>query len=529
MLSSSQVELILILFIYGLAFFCMGLAMALESGRSPLLAEARVLRPLALFGFSHGIHEWLELALLSGQWLGLQAPIQLSWLRLVILVISFSSLVAYGMQSLRTERRLYWRDFYMAAGVLFFYLVMVVLADRIQPGGPGEWILHADILARYTLAIPGASLAALALERQAAQAHSTQRQRLAVHLQWVALSFALYGVTQAFVPRIDLFPANFLNSTLFLSLTGLPVQPIRALLAIIITVGLLRAIQEVEEERQAQFLSVEQSRLQALEQVRRDLVEREALRNELLRHTVIAQEDERARIARELHDETAQILTAFTLNLAALRDSLPKDFKAAGTLLQMQKLSRQMSEGIYRLVHDLRPAQLDDLGLVAALQYLIDEEKKRSGLQVTLKMEGSRHRLDNLVETVLFRVAQEAVSNIVRHANVRAAEIRICFLPQQVELHIHDQGCGFDPDENQRPPRGWGLAGMRERAESVGGSFQIRSSPGNGTLVDILVPVPAKTELESGKNMNNRSELLAVLNSTGASPNYDKAATDQGE
>ncbi|HEX7973428.1 MAG TPA: histidine kinase [Anaerolineales bacterium] len=258
-------------------------------------------------------------------------------------------------------RRLYRRDFYAAAGLLGLYLGLVVLADLTRPGGPQDWILHADVLARYTLVIPVAFLTALALGQQAAQARSDHRICLAANLRWVALSFALYSVTQAFVTRLDLFPANYLNSASFLSLNGVPIPVLRAVLAIIITIGLIQAIQAVDNVRQAQFLNVQQSRLEALEQARRDLVEREALRHELLRHTVIAQEDERARIARELHDETAQILSAFTLNLAALRDSLPKNFKASETLLQMQKLSLQMSVGIYRLVHDLRPAQLDDL------------------------------------------------------------------------------------------------------------------------------------------------------------------------
>jgi signal transduction histidine kinase len=147
-----------------------------------------------------------------------------------------------------------------------------------------------------------------------------------------------------------------------------------------------------------------------------------------------------------------------------------------------------MSEGIYRLVRDLRPAQLDDLGLVAALQYLVDEVHQRLDLQVDLRITGERRRLDALVETVLFRVAQEALTNVARHAGVFAAWMELEFEPGRVTLQISDQGVGFYPQSIPNSGSGWGLAGMRERAESIGGHLILSSNPGSGTRLKITVP-----------------------------------------
>ena len=214
-------------------------------------------------------------------------------------------------------------------------------------------------------------------------------------------------------------------------------------MAILVTVNLILAIQVVDREREEQLLSAQQERLEALEQVRRDLEERAALRRELLRHTVIAQEDERGRIARELHDETAQFLTALSLNLATLKNLVPKEKNILDLIEDLQSQTREMSQGIYRLVHDLRPAQLDDLGLVPALQYLAEAEYKRTGLQVELSISGERQRLNPLVETVLFRVAQEGLTNVVRHAQCEQARIELAFYPEQVVLHVRDEGVGI--------------------------------------------------------------------------------------
>ena len=489
-LSTFQVHLILVFFVYGLSFFSMGLAMLLESGRSPLLAESRVLRPLAVFGFVHGSHEWLEMVLLLWGWLGLNIPSYTSWIRLGMLVFSFASLIAFGLFVLRPREGFKPRDIYLGLGLLAIYITFLMISViNAEHSNLNDWIEHADGLARYLLAVPGALLASVALFRQASEAKKQRRPQLGFSLQLAAFGFGFYSLTQIFVPALDFFPARYVNATAFLEWTGMPIQVVRALMAVLITASLIRATQFAEDERKRQFLAVQQARLDAVERVQQELIEREALRRELLRHTVIAQEDERTRIARELHDETAQILTAFSLNLAALRDQLVDQPKLVDLLNRLQTLSKQMSKGIYRMVHDLRPAQLDDLGLAAALQYLTDQEHKNSGLQVNLIINGPRFRLDPLVETVFFRVAQEALTNVARYAEVDRAEVQLLSNAEQVILRICDQGVGFDIHADLMPPKGWGLAGMRERVDAIGGQLTVQSSPGKGTTIEIVVPV----------------------------------------
>jgi signal transduction histidine kinase len=481
-------EIVVVYFIYGLAFFSMGLAIMLEARRSPLLAEARVLAPLAFFGFVHGSHEWLEMALILRSWFGFTDPLFAPVVRLVMLVISFVSLALYGFQVLRPQKSIWTRaNLYFILGLLALYSLLVIFTNRLASTPIDEWVKRADILARYILAVPGAAIAALALNRQASQARAAMRRSLSIHLRLAGLGFAVYSLTQCVVAPADILLSPYLNTASFLAWAGFPIQAVRAVMAVLVTFGLIRATQDVEGERQRQFVAAQEARLQALEQIRNELVEREAMRRELLRHTVAAQEDERARIARELHDETAQFLTALSLDLATMQNSVRRNTEAARILERLQSMSRQISQGIYRMVHDLRPAQLDDLGLVAALGYLVDEARHNQ-LQVTLTIKGNRQRLDPLIATVLFRIAQEALTNVERHAGVSQAMLVLSFDAQEISLEVQDEGVGFDPAETLRPPHGWGLAGMRERAESVGGHFHIDSTLGHGTLVKVVVP-----------------------------------------
>ena len=490
MVAPLQFEIVLVFFIYGLAFFSMGLLIALEIRRSPLLAEGRVLIPLAVFGFVHATHEWLEMAILIGQWFQEPAPGFVEWLRVGLLVVSFASLIAFGVMVLvsqdNTHAGLYAG---IGAGLFSLYLLLVLVAIGFDWGKSGGVLVYADVFARYALAVPGALLASLGLFLQARLGLAAQLHSLAGSLRLAAWCFALYSLTQLFVSPFGIFPAQYVNSAMFIDLTGVPIQVLRALLAILITIGVMRASQIVEDERQRQFVAAQQARVEALEQVQQELVKREALRQELLRHIVIAQEEERTRIARELHDETAQLLTGLSLNLATLNNSVPESPRGSELINRLQSLLSQMTQGIYRMVRDLRPVQLDDLGLAAALQYLATDQCQRTGLQVSLDIETPPPRMDPLAETVLFRVAQEALTNVARHARCDEANLRLSTDSEGVVLQIQDRGIGFDLHQFGASPSSLGLSGMRERAASVGGKLNIQSSPGTGTLVEIKVPL----------------------------------------
>ena len=221
---------------------------------------------------------------------------------------------------------------------------------------------------------------------------------------------------------------------------------------------------------------------------------REQQRMEFLRHTVQAQEEERSRIARELHDETAQTLTAASLNFASLKNQLEDNPEVSEVVGRLQHLCKQMNQDLYRLVHDLRPAQLDDLGLVPALRYLVDEGQEGTGLDVSLEVNGKQQRMDPFVETVIYRVVQEALTNITRHAGVDHASVQLVFESEMVVvLRVIDSGKGFDPEVPENGRKGWGLAGMAERVESINGTLRIDAAPGKGTKIEVVIPAMQQT------------------------------------
>ena len=482
--------LLIVFFIYGLAFFSMGLTLALEINRIPASANGRVLRPLAVFGIIHGSHEWLESYLLQAQAAGTSIPGWLAWVRIVLLISSFLFLMIFGIMSFRQP------GFQIRGGMGIILALMGVYALGVLVSAittyhsvPIPWADFLDGMARYLLAALGAVLAALVFQFEAMQAREAGRIKLAKANSLSMWGFFVYALAQLVTRPLTMFPANILNSEVFRSAFGFPVQIIRALAAIVITLGVLWASQLAETERQAQLNAAQKERLEALERVQDEQSRAEGQRRDLLRHVVQAQEDERARIARELHDETAQTLAAFSLDLATMEKLLPHQPECLKMSERLQLHSRQMSQGLYRLVHDLRPAQLDDLGLVPALHFLADHDYRPVGVDVQIDLAGVERRLDKTVETVLFRIAQEALTNVARHARTGKAEIRLTFADQEVSIMISDGGVGFDARQSFIPPRGWGLVGMRERVEAVGGQLILTSAPGQGTQVTAVISV----------------------------------------
>jgi len=466
--------------------------MALESGRSPALAGARVMRPLAAFGLIHGTHEWMESYLMQAEAFGTPLPGWLPWLRLGFLFASFIPLFLYGLQMLllvspyNPEKRAFR---FSAFGVYVLFIISNTI--KAYTDTPISILHLLDGLGRYLLAVPAAMLAALALFAQSRERSQSGQMQLGTSLSIASFGFAIYTLTQLFVNPMDMFPARYINQETFLVYTGFPIQVIRTVMAILITYGLLRATQFMENERRMQLFAAQQARLEALEK-------QEEIRRELLRHTVQAQEDERTRIARELHDETSQVLSAFTLELAALHKLARGKTRMKSTVNRLQDLSHQMSDSLYSLVRDLRPAQLDDLGLVPALQSLLDSDYRRADMLVTFSVTGKQRRLDSLTETVLFRVAQEALTNVTRHAETDKANMRLDYAPEEITLGVMDAGKGFDPNEPLRPPRGWGLEGMRERVASVGGQLNLYSAPRRGTTVEVVIPLNGQGDEHHG-------------------------------
>ena len=212
----------------------------------------------------------------------------------------------------------------------------------------------------------------------------------------------------------------------------------------------------------------------------------------LARQVVGSQEDERAHLARELHDGTSQTLVSVKLLTEAALARLPPDNSVARQALEraLERLKAALLE-VRGISHRLRPVMLDTLGLEAALNQLGDEMWGLSDTHFSLQVEGEPIALPDAIRTVLFRVTQEALSNIQRHAGATWVELRLAFAEGAVSLCVQDNGRGFEPDAISRDPqRGIGLRNMRERMASIGGSLLLRSEPGH-TVVTGVVPQAA--------------------------------------
>ena len=224
---------------------------------------------------------------------------------------------------------------------------------------------------------------------------------------------------------------------------------------------------------------------------------KEQVRGELLSELLSIQEEERKRIARELHDETGQVLASLNASLEAAAGTLPVSTdKTRAILRKAQDLSISLLDGVHKLIYELRPTLLDDLGLVAATRWLVDSSLRTAGIMVSFKTSGRERRPAPRQETTLFRVIQEAVRNIARHAQASKAEVTLRFKKGTIEVCIRDDGTGFDVKEalsSRDRPRGLGLLGMRERIELIQGNLSIRSQPGGGGT-EINIEIPANQE-----------------------------------
>ena len=231
-----------------------------------------------------------------------------------------------------------------------------------------------------------------------------------------------------------------------------------------------------------------------LKQLYQDARHKEKIRRELLHDLLSLQEEERKRIARELHDETSQAVTSISANLEAAIGMLPTNVhKAKAIIRKTQNQSITILEEINRLIYELRPAVLDDLGMVPAIQWLSEINLEKAGVLVNFKTAGRVKRLDIKLETVLFRVIQEVIQNIARHADAKNVNINLNIKKTVIKVQVTDDGRGFDVKEAmiaKDRPRGLGLLGMKERVELVGGRLDIRShSGGGGTEINIEIPL----------------------------------------
>ncbi|HUH96747.1 MAG TPA: sensor histidine kinase [Anaerolineales bacterium] len=490
-----QFSSIIIYFIYGLAFFSMGLLVIMEGGRSSDERVRKALRPLAGFGLVHGVHEWLEMFVLIANLSAQPVSPYITRVQISLLSFSFLSLAAFGGYLLAKDEVAQRISLIVPLGLEAIWVVglLAIKADYPAAGVPDA----TQVWTRYILGIPSSLLAAVGLIAQQRAFRRAGLVRFGQDSLWAAVAFAWYGlVGQSFTNVSALPPSNLINEVLFQQLFGFPIQIVRAVAAsaaAIFVIRFLRAFQ-VETEQKIATLKAQQ-----LEESR----QREALRAELFRRVVAAQEAERQRMARDLHDETGQALTAIGLGLRGLESRLARDpAQATTTLHELQTLTSDSLQELQRLMTDLRPSHLDDLGLSAALRWYVGKLQERSSFNIRVDIAGNEQPIDEAVKIAIFRIVQESLNNVIKHSKANHVKIDLAFEETQIRVRVFDDGEGFNLDRlrvmqsSSRPSLG--LAGMQERAALLGGTVSIQSGPRQGTLVEVVIPYHDGSEEQDG-------------------------------
>ncbi len=446
-------------FMYGLVFFILGIAILLQTRQNSRLDFARSLRWLAAFGIAHGFHEWGDLFIpIQAEYLSHTAMQILNTLHLILLAVSFIFLFEFGLALLFTDLRaslLRWLPLLLFMGwfITTFIVLPSSIADEIT------WRNSGNALARYFIGLPAGLLAAYGLRR-----HTMTRikplnvPQIVFTLQVAGISLGIYALLAGLIPPpVDFFPGNVLNRVVFTDLVGIPPLVFRSVTGLVIVVALIRALEifNVETER----------RIEELEQ-----------------HQIITAE--RERLARELHDGAIQkVYTAGLLVESASRLAEPNSEmggRLAKSVLVLNDaivdLRRNLSE-----LHENAPTHAESLTVL--LQQMAENPHYTSMVQIRLRTESLKNReLSPIRANHVYAIVNEALANIVRHAQAKNVEIETHNLGSQLQIQIKDDGVGIPPS----PKAGYGLRNMRDRARLLNGDLSFVNN--KGTIVTLTLP-----------------------------------------
>jgi signal transduction histidine kinase len=217
-----------------------------------------------------------------------------------------------------------------------------------------------------------------------------------------------------------------------------------------------------------------------------------------------SQEEERKRIARDLHDDTVQSLIAIGQRLELIKGTLDNPVEARARLSEVRTMVTGAIASVRQFSRDLRPLTLEDLGLVASMQYLVNQLAQSEGIKVDLEIEGEIDGLSNDMEIAIYRILQETLNNVKKHADATEVEVLAQFTRRQIKLTVRDNGRGFEVPEavtDLASNGSFGLMGLHERAQLFGGEITVKSQPGRGTTVQMIIPrysIPAQFKLDGG-------------------------------
>lgn len=482
MLDILRVNEVIVYFVYGQVFFTLGIVTAFHSHKNSRLPLARHLKWLAAFGVVHGLNEWGRIFIpIQATYLSNDAVALLQAARTLALASSFCLLLQFGAMvafpGFGNKRSRYLLPVGALVAWLAFPVLLMLTKEMALLTALYQPVTKAS--ARLVLGFTAGAVASFGMFRQARIMKGESWHGIAGYFRWTAICTALYAVAEGLImnPGVGATPP-LSNLLLVVNMAVIPAPVLRSIAGIGMAFGVIRVLGIFELETDRFIEEVEH---------------KEGVRAQLLARVISAQEDERKRVARELHDETGQKLSAVIMGLGAAAKALSQgSLKGAAILQDTRDIAIETLEGIRQLILGLRPSILDDLGLAPALRRIAEELSERSSMEIRVFAEGLDERLPSEVEIVLFRILQEGMNNAARHSRAQRALLHLSRNGSDVRAVLEDDGVGFDPAHVKAhldTGCGLGLIGMRERAALLGGEVIVDSAPGGGTRLHIRVPL----------------------------------------
>jgi signal transduction histidine kinase len=451
-------------FVYGQVYFILALSIVLSANPRSQLEMARALPLLAAFGFTQALYKWGDVFI----------PIQASYaapnvmpymrlLQLLVLGLSFMFLFAFGLRMLATR---IWNPrviYGLPLAILGIWAIGIAVFWVFDLASRADITASADVLSRYFLALPGGLLAAAGLRRQA---HGTigamDVPRIVYFMRIAGISLVIYAfLAGLFGPPAPFFPANWLNQVALQDLLGIPVAVFRALVGLVLTYSILRALEVFQVETDHWIEEMERAQALAVD---------------------------RERIGRELHDGTIQSIYAAGLILEDVRMSLEVEPERAAVQLSraMTSLNQTIQE-IRSYIFDLRRGE-DVEDIEASLDRLTRDFRVNTLIEVDFSVEGKRPKpLEPDRARNMYQIAREALTNVARHAQARHVDVRLRYGERQLTLRIADDGIGFPVSGADGAGRG--LKNMRERAQLLEGALVVEGTPREGVTVVLTMPI----------------------------------------
>jgi signal transduction histidine kinase len=451
----------IIYFVYGLVFFVLGLAIALQTRNYSRLDLARSLKWLAAFGFSHGFHEWGDLFIpIQEVYLSPFTVEFLHYLHLVLLALSYAFLFEFGVALLdplvkrNPLKGVSTAIFILWVGVSFAVMPLIIRDHDV-------WHNVSNGLARYFIGFPGGILSAYALRK-----HTMQRiQPLNVPhivkvLRFGGIMLGFYALFGGLIPPpLPFFPGNIINSTTFENLFAVPPPVFRSIVGLGLAISIIRALEIFDVETARMIEHIEQTQILTAE---------------------------RNRIARDLHDGAIQ--KVYTAGL--LVESADKLVAEEQEMLssRLKKAEAVLNDAIHDLrlnLGELNPTPVHD-DLVSELHKLANDSRFSSliNISIDLSQVEDKPQLSPVRTEHVLSIIQEALANIIRHSRARQAEISIKYREERMQVSIQDYGIGL----SKKTDTGFGLRNMRDRARLLGGTLEIESDIGKGTRVILEIP-----------------------------------------